>query len=475
MNIFMARESNRDNICKTLKFLLALGLICFLPASPAVAQMAFKQVAKPGDSVVSVPSEAGCCNHVLKVGGAVLKPGEYPLRQGMTLTAAIGKVGGFANNADISKVKLIRAEQETVYDLRVIKPDGSNNPVLLDGDEILVPEATGTNQLFRGLLRPGDSVLLIINGSGDLSITTTYGVSERGIVKLPQLEEIEASGLTVEALIQRINAAYQTAGLAGVSVSAPKPEEPKGIFKLRKGPGKAEEFPLRAGMTLLAAINRAGGMDGKVRQIKILRGGKELIFDVRKILPDGSNNPMLMDGDEILIQASSEKPDGAALLNPGDTVLIKLKEPASDSHKITTVYSVSNQGTIKLPLLKQEIPAWGLSEAALARSLEIAYIKLGIFKFPIIQVTLPPLAKISEKSVAVAGEVQSAGEFAWTKGMTLREAIQRAGGITELAAFHRVKIVRNGKELVYDLREIKPDNSNNPVLMDGDQIIVPTD
>ena len=41
--------------------------------------------------------------------------------------------------ADRKKVKHIRANKATFYGLRDIKADGSNNPVLKDGDLVLVP------------------------------------------------------------------------------------------------------------------------------------------------------------------------------------------------------------------------------------------------------------------------------------------------------------------------------------------------
>lgn len=234
--------------------------------------------------------------------GAVHNSGEFPLREGMTLMRAINRAGGFKESAGTRRVKLIRAKQETIYDLTKINPDGSNNPVLIDGDTIIVP-AYWTGAEMRGSLKPGDSVPLVVTGLSDLdSITTTYRVSDNGQIKMPQLEkEIEAAGIAVDSLILLINHSYRTAGIVGVTVSAPKPDEPKGKFKLRQGLGNAEEFPLRAGMTLLAAINRAGGMDEKVRKIKLLRGGNELIFDVRKLNSDGPNNPILMDGDEIVV------------------------------------------------------------------------------------------------------------------------------------------------------------------------------
>ncbi|MDB6068975.1 MAG: hypothetical protein JWL81_146, partial [Verrucomicrobiales bacterium] len=113
----------------------------------------------PAVEKISFPMEGGCLNHVLKVVGAVQNPGEFPLRQGMTLTSVIGKADGFAGKAEISKVRLIRGKQETVYDLRILQLDGSNNPALMDGDEIVVPQDPASVEI-ESVFKPEDSVVM---------------------------------------------------------------------------------------------------------------------------------------------------------------------------------------------------------------------------------------------------------------------------------------------------------------------------
>jgi hypothetical protein len=46
----------------------------------------------------------------------------------------------FTEFAKVREVKLIRGNKETRYDLRTVRPDGSNNPLLMDGDQIVVPQ-----------------------------------------------------------------------------------------------------------------------------------------------------------------------------------------------------------------------------------------------------------------------------------------------------------------------------------------------
>lgn len=165
----------------------------------------------------------------------------------------------------------------------------------------------------------------------------------------------------------------------------------------------------------------------------------------------------------------------AGLLKPGDSVIIELKTPAEDAENLTTTYSLSDRGTIKMPMLEQEIPANGITASVLARRIEAAYKAAEIYTAPMINVTLPPMTNggIANHVVNVGGEVRGSGEFPLRQGMTLMAAINRAGGFTEFAKTKAVKLLRGNKETIYDMRKINADGSNNPVLMDGDQIIVP--
>lgn len=165
----------------------------------------------------------------------------------------------------------------------------------------------------------------------------------------------------------------------------------------------------------------------------------------------------------------------AGVLKAGDSVNIELKTPAEDAPNLTTTYAVSDRGTIKMPMLEQEIPAAGITTSTLARRIESAYKAADIYTAPMINVTLPSITDggIANHVVSVGGEVRATGEFPLRQGMTLMAAINRAGGFTEFARTKGVKLLRGNREMIYDMRKINPDGSNNPVLMDGDQIIVP--
>lgn len=176
-----------------------------------------------------------------------------------------------------------------------------------------------------------------------------------------------------------------------------------------------------------------------------------------------------------LILSQHVRAQGTAVLKPSDPVTIELKVPAEDSANVSSTYTVSETGTLKMPFLEQEISAKGLSVSQLARRIEAAYKEAGIYSAPTINVH-PINTPGAAHSVTVGGEVKTGGaQVPLRENMSLYAAIMSAGGFTEFADVRRVKLIRASKATIYDMRDIKADGSNNPVLKDGDLIHVPAD
>ena len=77
---------------------------------------------------------------IVRVMGEVRDPGKnVRFREGMTLMGAINGASSFSEFSDTTRVKLLRGLTETTYDMRKIHADGSNNPLLQNGDQIFVP------------------------------------------------------------------------------------------------------------------------------------------------------------------------------------------------------------------------------------------------------------------------------------------------------------------------------------------------
>jgi len=164
-----------------------------------------------------------------------------------------------------------------------------------------------------------------------------------------------------------------------------------------------------------------------------------------------------------------------AVLKPSDPVKIELKVPAEDAANVSSTYTVSEKGLLKMPYLDQDIQASGLSVSELSRRIEAAYRSAGIYSNPTVVVGLGGPAEIAPHVVTVGGEVRNPREVPLREKMRLYAAIMSAGGFTEFADVRRIKLIRESKASVYDLRVLREDGSNNPALKDGDLIHVPAD
>ena len=174
----------------------------------------------------------------------------------------------------------------------------------------------------------------------------------------------------------------------------------------------------------------------------------------------------------LALTASTANAQQGGVLKPGDLVKIELKTPAEDGPVVSSEYVVSDNGTVKMPMLTQEVPAKGVTPSTLARRIEAAYRSEQIYTNPTINAILPSVAGQLSHVVTVSGEVRNPSEVALRQGMQLFGAITKAGGFTEYANPKRVKLIRGNKEFEYDMRSIQANGSNNPVLIDGDSIIV---
>ncbi|MES2708202.1 MAG: SLBB domain-containing protein [Verrucomicrobiota bacterium] len=160
-------------------------------------------------------------------------------------------------------------------------------------------------------------------------------------------------------------------------------------------------------------------------------------------------------------------------IKAGDCLIVVIEPSASSKQdSVRERLVVLKSGKIKMPGLKQEVPAAGLTPAQLATSIIWAFAQENAISVPSLRVALR-LTCLSH-TITVSGEVRMPGEFPLRQDMTLMSAIIRSGGFSEFANRRKVKIIhKNGKTAIFDLRKIKPNGSNNPKLQEDDRIIVP--
>ncbi len=145
--------------------------------------------------------------------------------------------------------------------------------------------------------------------------------------------------------------------------------------------------------------------------------------------------------------------------------------PIADLQNLNGIYTISNNGVIRLPYLPNDINALGLSPSELQRKLEAAYKAGEIYTHPTINITTTTGPIISDMVITVGGEVRQPGDVPYRPGINLYSVISKCGGPTEYADMRRVKLLRGKTEKVIDLRKVGKDN--NPDLEAGDQIVVP--
>ncbi len=162
----------------------------------------------------------------------------------------------------------------------------------------------------------------------------------------------------------------------------------------------------------------------------------------------------------------------AGVLKPGDTVIISFPSLPAQSWESRNEYTILDSGGISLPLLERALPASGISCTQLSRRVEAAYRTADINPGLSVQVALGG-PQWAVASVTVEGEVASPGEFPLRPGMTLMGLVSRAGGFrNSITKRKTIKLYRSGQVLEYDIRRIRPDGSNNPLLKAGDRIVL---
>ena len=161
--------------------------------------------------------------------------------------------------------------------------------------------------------------------------------------------------------------------------------------------------------------------------------------------------------------------DPAYIIGPEDVIDINVwKEP-----DMTRVVPVRPDGKISLPLIN-DVQAAGSTPQQLA-----AAVTEKLRKFLTEPQVTVIVTQINSQRVFVVGEVLRAGAFPLIPGMTVLQALARAGGFTTFADMKKIHVMRlvNGKhvEMPFNYREVlKGDNPEQNIKLEpGDTVVVP--
>lgn len=144
-----------------------------------------------------------------------------------------------------------------------------------------------------------------------------------------------------------------------------------------------------------------------------------------------------------------------AQIQPGRAIIITISGvPAEEKARFDLNYPVSESGMINMPLIGQ-VHAAGLKADQLQAVLESRYKAAGIYTHPTFQVIDSTAGKIVDQVVVVGGQVRRPGAVPYNRNLTLYQAIANAGGATEFGSMKRVKLLRAGKQRMYDLTQLQ--------------------
>ncbi len=156
----------------------------------------------------------------------------------------------------------------------------------------------------QATLRIGDPVEIKIGGvpqEEQLQVNNTYTVDSNGSVNLPYINRVRAQGLTPAQLARSIEEIYR-ANKVYTNPTITILMQPTARFVNVGGAVRLpSRVPFTEDITLLAAINAAGGFNdfADQKKVRMLRGNDVKIYDVRQIRREPSLDVRLQPGDRI--------------------------------------------------------------------------------------------------------------------------------------------------------------------------------
>ena len=158
-----------------------------------------------------------------------------------------------------------------------------------------------------------------------------------------------------------------------------------------------------------------------------------------------------------------------AVLRAGDQIEIRLGGvPAEEVSQVTGLYTVDGDGFINMPHIGK-IHAAGATQSQLQSMIESTYKSKEIYTNPSITLAVPNSARF----VDVGGDVKSPKRVSFTADLTVLGAITDAGGFTEYANQSKVELLRDGKVILINIKEVRRDPTKDIKLKPGDKIQVP--
>ena len=161
----------------------------------------------------------------------------------------------------------------------------------------------------QATLRVCDPLELKISGvpsDEQAQVNNIYTVDAAGMVNMPYINKVKAEGLTPAQLASEIEGTYRS-GKIFTNPTITIVMAPTARFVNVGGAVRTpSRVPFTEDMTLLTAINAAGGFNDYAdqRKVRVLRGQSVKIYDVRESRRDPSRDIKLQPGDRVEVPQS---------------------------------------------------------------------------------------------------------------------------------------------------------------------------
>jgi len=416
--------------------------------------------------------------------GAVRSPGTYPLKKGARLLDVVASAGGLTDRADARRISVTRTgqEEQEIFEIdahnALLGRVGGENPVLVGGDIVFVPEGKNLALVLGQVLRPGSypvtestRALEVIAEAGGL---TAQAAADRVMLTRTTGEEVELVQLDL-AMVQQgrqANPIIQPGDVLFVPEGAPQVL----VLGQVRSPGS---YRLTETTRILDVIAMAGGATDKAGQkLTLTRGGSTKEIDLGALTRLGLGNERLQAGDvlhiaegqqQVLILGEVRSP-GYYRFNIGDRVLDAvgyagglLPQAASDEATLTR-QSDGQTEIVQLDLAEL------MENRFLSNNLQL---QAG-------DIIIVPKAN---RSVLVLGEVRSPGYYSITGQERVLDLVAMAGGLTDAASGDSVTLTRHREDGTEEVLTINADaamrgtsglrDADNPQVFGGDVIFVP--
>jgi len=157
-----------------------------------------------------------------------------------------------------------------------------------------------------------------------------------------------------------------------------------------------------------------------------------------------------------------------APLRAGDTIEIRISGvPAEETATYNGAYTIDDQGMINVPYINQ-VKVSGFLPNQIQETIQNRLIEEKIFTHPTITILQSTI-----RFVDVAGEVKSPQRVSFTADMTLLSALNAAGWFTDFADQKHIRLVRENKTTLYNMKAIRDNPALDPKILPGDKIVVP--